>query len=77
MHLRMPAIDQGVKAFLWALFFFLYLWLGMRAVGVSKGTAFLLAAIAGVVIFLFVRVRGEDDLGPPESAVRPPAIPKG
>lgn len=75
MHLRMPAIDQGVKAFLWALFFFLYLWLGMLAVGVSQGTAFILSAIAGLLIFLFVRVRGEDELGPSDATVRPPAIP--
>jgi hypothetical protein len=71
----MPAIDQGVKAFLWAVFFFLYLWLGMLAVGVSQGTAFLLASVAGVLIFLFVRVCGEDELGPADAAVRPPVIP--
>jgi hypothetical protein len=76
MHLRMPAIDQGVKAFLWALFFFLYLWLGMLAVGVTQGTAFLLSAVAGVLIFLLVRVFGEDELGPADAAVRPPAIPR-
>jgi hypothetical protein len=75
MHLRMPAIDQGVKAFLWAVFFFLYLWLGMLAVGVSQGTAFILSAIAGLAIFLFVRIRGEDDLGPADAALRPPPIP--
>ena len=28
MHLRMPSIDQGVQAFVWALVFFLFLWLG-------------------------------------------------
>jgi hypothetical protein len=74
MRLRMPSMDQGVKAFLWALFFFLYLWLGMLAVGVSQGTAFILSVIAGLLIFLFVRVFGEDDLGPSDAA-RPPTIP--
>jgi hypothetical protein len=64
-----------VKAFLWALFFFLYLWLGMLAIGVSQGTAFILAAVAGLLIFLFVRVFGEDDLGPSDAAMRPPSIP--
>jgi hypothetical protein len=63
MHLRMPAIDQGVQAALWALVFFLYLWLGMLAVGVGGATAFILAAIAGLLIFLFVRINGEEDLG--------------
>ncbi len=68
-------MDQGVKAFLWAVFFFLYLWVGMLAVGVSEGTAFILSAIAGLIIFLFVRVFGEDDLGPADAATRPPTIP--
>jgi hypothetical protein len=75
MHLRMPAMDQGVKAFLWALFFFLYLWLGMLAVGVSQATAFILAALAALLIFLFVRICGEDELGAPDAAVTPPRIP--
>jgi hypothetical protein len=59
VHLRPPSIDRGVVAFLWASFFFLYLWLGMIAVGVSKGTAFVLAAIAGGAIFIYVRVFGD------------------
>jgi hypothetical protein len=72
----MPAIDQGVKAFFWAVFFFLFLWLGMLAVGVGKGTAFILAAVLGVLIFLYVRVYGEDQLGPAEPPSRP-TIPRG
>lgn len=59
MHLRMPSIDQGVQAFAWALFFFLLLWLGMASIGVSQATAFILAAVAGGTIFLFVRTRGD------------------
>jgi hypothetical protein len=59
VHIRPPSIDKGVVAFLWALFFFLYLWLGMIAVDVSKGTAFVLAALAGGAIFLYVRIFGE------------------
>lgn len=58
MHLRMPSIDQGVQAFLWALFFFLLLWIGMLAVDVSSATALILALISGGAIFLFVRLRG-------------------
>jgi hypothetical protein len=56
----MPSIDKGVTAFLWAAFFALYIWLGGIAVGVSKGSAFLVAVVAGFLIFLFVRIRGED-----------------
>ena len=58
MHLRMPSIDQGVQAFLWALFFFLLLWIGMLALDVSSATALILSLIAGGAIFLFVRLRG-------------------
>jgi hypothetical protein len=58
MHLRMPSIDQGVQAFLWALFFFLLLWIGMLALDVSSATALILALLAGGAIFLFVRLRG-------------------
>ena len=61
MHLRSPSIDRGVKAFLWAAFFFLYLWLGMLAVDVSPATAFIFAAILGFAIFLFVRIYGEEE----------------
>jgi hypothetical protein len=69
VHLRAPSVDKGLQAFLWAFFFFLYLWLGMLAVGVSGANAFIFAALAGGVIFLFVRIYGEDD----PSRRRPPA----
>jgi hypothetical protein len=59
MHLRMPSIDQGVQAFVWALFFFLLLWIGMLALDVSGATALILSLLAGGAIFLFVRLRGD------------------
>ena len=58
MHLRMPSIDQGVQAFLWAFFFFLLLWIGMLALDVSSATALILSLVAASGIFLFVRLRG-------------------
>lgn len=58
-HLRPPSIDKGVSAFLWAFGFFLYLWLGMIALGVDAMTSFILSAVAGGAIFLFVRIYGE------------------
>jgi hypothetical protein len=58
-HLRPPSVDKGVSAFLWAFGFFLYLWVGMIAVGVGKGTAFILSAVAGGAIFLYIRLYGE------------------
>ena len=63
MHLRMPSIDQGVQAGVWAVFFFFLLWIGMRAVGVSSATAFILALVSAGAIFLFVSLRGEDRPG--------------
>ena len=59
MHLRLPSIDQGKQAGLWAVFFFFLLWIGMVALSVSNATAFILALVAAGAIFLFVRVRGE------------------
>lgn len=59
MHLRMPSIAQGVQAFIWAVFFFLLLWVGMLALEVSSATALILSLVAAGAIFLFVRLRGE------------------
>jgi hypothetical protein len=61
VHLRMPSIDQGVQAFIWAVFFFLLLWVGMLAVGVSNATALILSLVAGGAIVLFVRLCGASD----------------
>jgi hypothetical protein len=61
MHLRMPSIDRGVQSFIWAVVFFLFLYLGMVAIQVSKGTALALSLVAGFLTFLIVRTRGGDD----------------
>ena len=61
MHLRMPSIDRGVQSFLWAVVFFLILYFGMVAIAVSKGTAFVISLVAGFLVFLLVRTRGEPD----------------
>jgi hypothetical protein len=60
VHLRPPSIDKGVTSFLWALVFFLILWLGSRAVGVSSGTAFILSAVAAFGIFFYIRLFSEE-----------------
>ena len=65
MHLRMPSIDKGVQSFIWAVVFFLFLWLGMKAIGIGGAAAFMLALISAVLIFLFVRIFGEDELARP------------
>ena len=61
MHLRPPSVAHGVQAFLWAFFFFLLIWLGAVAVGYAEGISFIVAAVAGFLIFLFVRTRGEEE----------------
>jgi len=58
VHLRTPSIDRGVQSFLWSLLFFLILYFGMLAVGVAKGTSFLVSLVSAFLIFLFVRTRG-------------------
>ncbi len=63
MHLRLPSFDHGVISFVWAVVFFLYLWLGMLSIGVGGATAFILSLVAGGAIFLYVRLRGEEHPG--------------
>ena len=64
-RLRPPSIDHGVISFVWAFGLALFIWLGGLAVGVPKATAFVVAAVAGFLIFLFVRIYGEDEPGRP------------
>ena len=61
MHLRLPAIEPGVKAFVWAFLLSLYIWGFMLAVGVDKGTSTVVGLVALGAIFLCVRVYGESE----------------
>ncbi len=61
MHLRLPSIDRGVKSFLWALVFFLFLYFGMVSIAIAKGTAFTVSVVAAFFIFLLVRTRSGDE----------------
>jgi hypothetical protein len=61
MHLRPPSIDPGVTSFLWAFFLGLFIWGGLLAIGVSQGTALVLALLSFGAIFLFVRLAGHDE----------------
>jgi hypothetical protein len=58
----MPSFDRGLTSFLWAFGLGLFLWLGMLAIGVNKATAFIFAALAACVIFLYVRLYGDDEV---------------
>jgi len=62
MHLRAPSVDQGVQAFGWSVVFFLFMWLGGLAVGVSNGLAFVVSLVVAAAIFMFVRLRGGQSL---------------
>jgi hypothetical protein len=59
VHLRAPSVDKGVSSFIWAFVFFLYLWLGMLAIGIGGGAAFIFSALAGFGIFFFIRLLGD------------------
>jgi hypothetical protein len=61
MHLRPPSIDHGITSFLWALFFGLFIWIGGRAVGFGSAVMFIAGCVGGFLIFLLVRVYGEDE----------------
>ncbi len=61
MHLRPPAFDHGVISFLWAVLFFVFIWLGGSAVGYGSAVSLIIGAVAGFLIFVFVRIYGEDE----------------
>lgn len=61
MHLRPPAIDHGIVSFIWAVLLGGFIWIGAIAVGVSIAMGFMLGAVFGFLIFLYVRVYGEDE----------------
>ena len=58
MHLRSPSVAAGASAFWWALFFGLYVWGFMLAVGDSNAMSFLVGALTFGGVFLFIRTRG-------------------
>ena len=55
----MPSLDRGLVSALWAIGLGLFLLLGMLALGVDKGTAFIVSPIASAAIFFYVRIFGE------------------
>ena len=61
LHLRPPAVDHGVISFLWAVLFGGLIWLGGQFLGFDGSTTFIIGLVAGFLIFLFVRVYGEDE----------------
>jgi hypothetical protein len=60
MHLRLPSIDQGVIAVVWATGLGAFIYFGLLAVGASGATAIVLALLSFAGIWLLVRLRGEE-----------------
>ena len=63
-----PSIDHGVISFIWGFGLAVIIWAFQLAVGVSQPTAVIVAAVAGFLIFLYVRVYGEDEPRSPRRA---------
>ena len=61
MHLRPPSIAHGITSFLWALFFGLFIWVAGSTLAFGSAVSFIAGCVAGFLIFLFVRVYGEDE----------------
>ena len=61
MHIRLPSIPHGVTSFVWAVSLGAFIWIGGVAVGIAGAIAFIAGCVGGFLIFLFVRVYGEDE----------------
>jgi hypothetical protein len=59
---RPPAFSPGFTSFVWGLALGGFVWIGLLAIGVSGGTAFLSGVVAAVAIFFYVRLFGIDQL---------------
>jgi hypothetical protein len=59
---RPPAFSPGFTSFLWGVALGAFIWIGLLAVGVGGGTAFLFGILSAVLIFFYVRLFGEDQL---------------
>jgi hypothetical protein len=58
---RPPSVDHGVVSFIWAFGLGVLLWAFMLAIGFSKASAFIIAAVVAIGIFVYVRLYGEDE----------------
>jgi hypothetical protein len=62
-----PAARRDADSLLWGLGFAALVFVGLLATDFSKVVAIVGALLAGVVAFLFVRLRGDDHLDRQES----------
>jgi hypothetical protein len=59
--LRPPAFSHGFISFLWGAGLGAFVWIGLLAVGVGMGPAFLFGLIAAFLIFFYVRLFGGEE----------------
>jgi hypothetical protein len=59
-----------VISFLWAFWLAVFIWAGLLAVGVSQPTAVIVGGVAGFLIFVYVRIYGEDEPRRPRRRAR-------
>ena len=57
---RPPAFSHGFISLLWGIGLGGFVWVGLLAVGISNGTAFLFGVICAGLIFFAVRLFGDD-----------------
>jgi hypothetical protein len=62
MHLRPPSLDHGTVSGIWAIGLGLLILLGGLALGLDKGTAFIVAGVSAGAIYVYVRLYGEEEL---------------
>ena len=58
MQLRPPSFSHGFTSFLWAFGLGLFVWIGLLAVDIGGGAAFLFGLLAGLGIFFYVLLLG-------------------
>ena len=59
---RPPHIHHGTASGTWAILFGVLIFVGAILLDLDKATAFIIALVSAGAIFLFVRLRGEEDL---------------
>jgi len=55
---HLPSVSHGFAAFMWGFGLGVFIWLTLLALGVGGATSFIVGAVSGAAIFVFVRVNG-------------------
>jgi hypothetical protein len=57
---RPPAFSHGTTSFAWAIFFGLFVFVGMLSISIDKGTSIVVSIVCAFIIFFAVRLLGDD-----------------